>query len=155
EPAAFDFYTQGRGYLQDYGVPEKVESAITLFGRALEKDPGYAAATAGLGEAYWRKFQLTHDRQWATAAVSTCRRASQQGPNLAVARCCLARAFSSQGGYEKAAEQYRRALELDPGSDEAYGGLAGAYERLGRLDEAERLYKQAITVRPAYWATYN
>ncbi|HXJ07478.1 MAG TPA: protein kinase [Candidatus Acidoferrum sp.] len=155
EPAAFDFYTQGRGYLQDYVVPEKVENAITLFRRALEKDPNYAAATAGLGEAYWRKFQLTHDHQWDDAAVSTCQKATQLGPNLALARSCLGRALSSQGSYEKAVEQYRRALELDPGSDDAYGGLAAAYEKLGRLDEAEMLYKQAITVRPAYWATYN
>jgi tetratricopeptide (TPR) repeat protein len=155
EPAAFDFYTQGRGFLQDYVVPEKVENAITLFGRALEKDPNYAAATAGLGEAYGRKFQLTHDQQWANAAVATCQKAAQLGPNLAAAHYCLGRAFSLQGSYEKAAVQYRRALDLDPGSDDAYGGLAAAFERLGRLEEAEKLYKQAITVRPAYWATYN
>jgi len=155
EPAAFDFYTQGLGYLQDYVVPEKVENAITLFRRALEKDPNYAAATAGLGEAYWRKFQLTHDHQWTDAAVSTCQKASQLGPNLALARSCLGRALSAQGSYEKAVEQYRRALVLDPGSDDAYGGLAAAYEKLGRLQEAEKLYKQAITARPAYWATYN
>ena len=155
EPAALDFYTQGRGYLQDYVVPEKVDSAITLFGRALEKDPNYAGATAGLGEAYWRKFQLTHDHQWFDLTVSTCQKASELGPNLAAAHSCLGRALGSQGNYEKAAEQYRRALDLDPGSDEAYGGLAGAYEKLGRLEEAEKLYKQAIAVRPAYWATYN
>ena len=155
EPAAFDFYTQGRGYLQDYVVPEKVDSAITLFGRALERDPNYAAATAGLGEAYWRKFQLTHDHQWFDAAVSTCQKASQLGPNLAAAHSCLGRAFSSRGIYEKAAEQYRRALDLDPDSDDAHVGLAEAYEKLGRLDQAEKLYKQAISVRPAYWATYN
>jgi serine/threonine protein kinase/tetratricopeptide (TPR) repeat protein len=155
EPAAFDFYTQGRGYLQDYVVPEKVENAITLFGRALEMDPNYAAAAAGLGEAYWRKFELTHDHQWFDAAVSTCEKASQLGPNLAAAHSCLGRAFNSRGIYEKAAEHYRRALALDPNGDDAYGGLADAYEKLGRLDEAEKFYKQAITVRPAYWATYN
>ena len=155
EPAAFDFYTQGRGYLQDYGVPEKVESAITLFGRALEQDPNYAAATAGLGEAFWRKFQLTHDHQWFDAAVSTCQKATEIDPNLAAAHSCLGRAFNSQGIYEKAVEQYHRALDLDPNSDDAYGGMAEAYAKLGRLDEAEKLYKQAITVRPAYWATYN
>ena len=155
QPAALDFYTQGRGYLQDYVIPEKVESAITLFGRALEKDPNYAAATAGLGEAYWRKFQHTHDQQWFDATLSTCQKASQLGPNLAAAHSCLGRALTSQGSYEKSAEQYRRALDLDPSSDDAYFGLATAYEKLGRLEEAEKLYKQAITVRPAYWATYN
>jgi len=155
EPAAFDFYIQGRGYLQDYVVPEKVENAITLFGRALQKDPNYPAATAGLGEAYWRKFQLTHDHQWADAAVSTCQRAAQLGPNLAAAHYCLGRALSTKGGYEESVEQYRRALDLDPGSDDVYGGLAAAYEKLGRLEEAEKLYKHAVAVRPAYWATYN
>ena len=155
EPAALDFYTQGRGYLQDYVVPEKVDNAITLFGRALEKDPNYAAAKAGLGEAYWRKFQITHDQQWFEATLSNCQKASQLNPNLAAAHSCLGRALDSQGNYEKAAGEYRRALELDAGSDAAYFGLANAYEKLGRLEEAEKLYKQAITVRPAYWATYN
>jgi serine/threonine-protein kinase len=154
-PLAFDFYTQGRGYLQDYVVPEKVESAITLFERALEKDRVYAAATAGLGEAYWRKFQLTHQAKWADAAVSTCQKASELGENLAEAHSCLGHAFSARGSYEKAVEQYRRAIELDSGSDDAYGGLAAAYEKLNRLEEAERLYKQAIFARPSYWATYN
>jgi len=155
EPAAYDFYVQGRGYLQDYVVPEKVENAITLFGRALEKDPAYANATAGLGEAYWRKYQLTHVSKWADEAMINCQRAATLGPNLATAHSCLGRVLSSKGDYEKAVEQYRRALELDPTSDEAYGGLAAAYEHLGRLVEAEQLYKQAIAARPSYWATYN
>jgi serine/threonine-protein kinase len=155
EPMAFDFYTQGRGYLQDYVFPEKVENAITLFERALEKDRGYAAATAGLGEAYWRKFQLTHDVKWADAAISTCQKATELAAGLAEAHTCLGHSYSARGQHESAAVQYRRALELDPGSDDAYGGLATAYEQLGRPEEAEKLYKQAISIRPGYWATYN
>jgi serine/threonine protein kinase/tetratricopeptide (TPR) repeat protein len=155
EPAAYDFYVQGRGYLQDYVVPEKVENAITLFRRALEKDPAYAAATAGLGEAFWRKYKLTHDPQWVDAASVNCQRAAELGPALAAAHTCLARVYSTRGDYEKAAEQFRRSIELEPSSDDAYGGLATAYEKLGRLAEAEQAFKQAISARPAYWATYN
>jgi len=155
EPAAYDFYLQGRGYLQDYVVPEKVDNAVTLFHRALEKDSTYAAATAGLGEAYWRKFQLVHDMRWADAAISNCQKAAELGPQLAAAHTCLGRVFRAKGNYESSAEQYRRALEIEPGSDDAYGGLAIAYEQLGRVEEAEALYKQAISVRPSYWATYN
>ena len=155
EPAAYDFYIQGRGYLQDYVVPEKIDNAITLFKRALEKDPAYAAATAGLGDAYWRKYQLTHEIKWADEAIVNCQRAAELGPNLASAHSCLGRVFSARGNYEQAAEQYRRALDIDPSSDDAYGGLATAYEKLDRVGEAEHLYKQAISVRPGYWATYN
>jgi serine/threonine protein kinase/tetratricopeptide (TPR) repeat protein len=155
QPAAYDFYVQGRGYLQDYVEPEKVDSAITLFQRALEKDPAYAAATAGLGEAYWRKYQLFHEKQWADAAIETCQKAAERGPGLAAAHSCLGRAFDARGEYQKAADEYRRTLELDPASDEAYGCLATSYAKLGRLKEAEQAYKQAISTRPSYWATYN
>jgi serine/threonine-protein kinase len=155
QPAAYDFYVQGLGYLQDYVVPEKVDNAITLFRRAMEKDPGYAAASAGLGEAFFRKYQLTHDNQWADAAVGSCQKAAQLGANLASAHSCLGRVFSARGNNEQAAAQYRRSIELEPTSDDAYAGLAAAYESLNRTDEAEQLFKHAISVRPAYWATYN
>jgi serine/threonine protein kinase/tetratricopeptide (TPR) repeat protein len=155
EPAAYDFYVQGRGYLQDYAVPEKVDNAITLFGRALERDPSYAAATAALGEAYWAKFQLTHDIHWADTAISNCRRATELGPELAAAHSCLGSVLLARGDYVKAAEQFRRATEIEPTSDDAYGGLATAYEHLGRPEEAEKWFKRAISVRPGYWATYN
>jgi len=155
QPAAYDFYVQGRGYLQEYVVPEKVDNAITLFAHALAKDPSYAEATAGLGEAYWRKYQITHDPQWADAAILNCQKAADQNSNLASAHTCLGRAFSATGNYEESARQYRRALELDSGRDDAYDGLAAAYAHLDRLAEAEQLYKQAISLRPEYWATYN
>jgi eukaryotic-like serine/threonine-protein kinase len=89
------------------------------------------------------------------AAIESCQNAAKLGAELAAAHSCLGRAFSAGGHYEKAASEYRRALELEPTSDDAYGGLATAYERLDRPDEAEQLYKQAISVRPDYWATYN
>jgi len=154
-PAAYDYYVEGRGYLQDYTVARNVEDAITLFQRALEKDPAYAAATAALGEAFWRKYQLTHDNHWAEAATENCLKAAELGPNVSAAHACLGKVYSARGDYEKAAKEYRQALELEPTSDDAYGGLATAYEQLGRLGEAEQLYKNAISARPSYWATYN
>jgi len=155
QPAAYDFYIQGRGYLQNYVLLENVEDAITLFHRALEKDPAYAAAQAGLGEAYFRKYQLTHTEHWARAAIENCQNAAEREPGIPEAHSCLGWVFDAQGDYERAAEQYRRMVEIEPTSDDAYGGLAAAYERLGRLADAEQLYKQAISLRPGYWATYN
>jgi serine/threonine-protein kinase len=155
QPAAYDYYVQGRGYLQDYVVPEKVDSAITVLQRAIEMDPTYAAATASLGDAYWRKYQLNHDRAWADRAIETCQRAATEGPRLAAAHSCLGQAYMAQGEYEKAAEEYQRTLSLEPTSDDAYGGLANAYQHLGQLADAERAFKRAVTLRPNYWATYN
>jgi serine/threonine-protein kinase len=155
EPAAYDFYLQGRGYLQDYVKLENVENAIKVFNHALEKDPAFAAADAGLGEAYWRKYELTHEKKWADAAQENCRRGAQRDSALSAAHICLGRIFGGTGHYERAVDEYRQGVELELTNDAAHGGLASAYERLGQLDAAEKTFKQAIAVRPNYWATYN
>ncbi len=155
EPAAYDFYLQGRGYLQDYVKLENVENAIKVFNDALKKDPAFATANAGLGEAYWRKYQLTHDKEWADAAEENCRKGAEHDAALAQAHICLGRVFAGTGKYEEAVKEYRRGIELEPTNDTAHGGLAYAYEQLNRLDDAEKMFKQAIAMRPNYWATYN
>jgi serine/threonine-protein kinase len=155
EPAAYDFYLQGRGYLQDYVKPENVDNAIKVFNYALKKDPAFATANAGLGEAYWRKYQLTHDKEWANAAIENCQKGVARDAVLAAAHICLGRVFAGTGSYEKALEEYRRGIESEPTNDAAHAGLAYVYEQLNRLDEAEKTFKQAIAMRPNYWATYN
>ena len=155
EPAAYDFYLQGRGYLQDYVKPENVDNAIKVFNYALKKDPAFATANAGLGEAYWRKYQLTHDKEWADAAIENCQKGVARDAVLAAAHICLGRVFAGTGSYEKALEEYRRGIESEPTNDAAHAGLAYVYEQLNRLDEAEKTFKQAIAMRPNYWATYN
>jgi len=155
QPAAYDFYLQGRGYLQDYVKLENVENAIKVFNHALEKDPAFAAANAGLGEAYWRKYELTHDKEWAGAAINNCQKGAERDPALAAAHICLGSVFVGTGNYEKALEEFRRGMELEPTNDSAHAGLAYVYEHLDQLDAAEKAFKQAIAMRPNYWATYN
>ena len=155
QPAAYDFYLQGRGYLQDYVKPENIENAINVFTQALAKDPGFAAASAGLGEAYWRKYQVTQNEKWADAAAEQCRKSSARDDTIAAPHICLGRVLAGTGSYEKAVAEYRRALELEPTNDVAYGGLGYGYEQLNELGDAEKTYKQAIAARPNYWATYN
>ncbi len=155
EPAAYDFYLQGRGYLQDYVKLENVENAIKVFDQALKNDPAFAAANAGLGEAYWRKYQLTHGKEWADAAAQNCRKGVERDAGLAAAHICLGHVFAGTGSYEKALGEYRRGVELEPTNDAAHGGLAYVYEQLNQLDAAERTFKEAIALRPNYWATYN
>jgi tetratricopeptide (TPR) repeat protein len=51
--------------------------------------------------------------------------------------------FGGRGNWEKALEQYREALRLEPNSVDNYGNLGHAYRSLDRLDEAEAVFKQA------------
>jgi serine/threonine protein kinase/tetratricopeptide (TPR) repeat protein len=155
QPAAYDFYLRGRGYLQDYERPENIDSAISVFNRALDHDPNYALAYAGLGESFWHQYEHTHDSEWLNKSTTACERANTLAPNLANGSTCLGMVYNETGKYENAARQFQRALQLDPTSDDSYRGLAFAYEHLQNFDDAESIYRRAITLRPHYWAGYN
>ena len=154
EPEAYDFYLRGRGYLQDYHKPENVDSAIAVFKHALERDPNYARAYAGLGESYWRKYQHTHSRNWVSLAGDACKRAVDLANDLAIAHNCLGIVNDGTGAYQRAADEFQRAATLDPSSDDALLGLASAYDKLGRASEAENYFKRAISLHPQYWEGY-
>jgi serine/threonine protein kinase/tetratricopeptide (TPR) repeat protein len=155
EPAAYDYYLQGRGYLQDSQKRENVDSAIAVFTRALEKDSRYALAFSGLGEAYWRKYEIDKRNEYADQAQAACARALALEGNLAEGHACLGLVYNGTGKYDEAAVQYRRAVDSEPTNDDAIRGLAAAYAKLGRMGEAESTYKAAIAARPNYWGGYN
>lgn len=155
QPAAYDYYLQGRGYMQDFVKPENIESAIAVFNRALEDDPHYALAYAGLGEAYGYKYYFTKESVWVAKSRAACEQAIIFKGDQAEGHNCLGGVFGRTGEYEKAVSQFRRAIDLEPTNDFAYAGLAGAYEGLGNVREAEKTYLRAISLRPNYWAGYN
>ena len=154
-PVAYDRYTQARGYLQDYETEANVDRAIALFRRALDEDDRYALAWAGLGEAYWRKYELSNDPAWVERASEAGERAVALDENLARVRVTLGMIYKGTGRYEQAERELRRALALDPSDAVAHQQLASTYYNLGRLDEAEAEYKRAIALKPGYWAFYN
>ena len=153
-PAAFDYYLRGRGYLQD-PKPENLNNAVAVFTHALEQDPNYSLAYAGLGEAYWQKYELTGDRAWVERAQQACEHAATLGSDLGPTHGCLGTVYNGTGKYEDAVTQFRRATELDPTNDDAVRGLASAYEHLGKFDDAEAAFRHAIDLRPQTWMGYN
>lgn len=155
EPEAYDYYLRGLGYLQDYHKPENLSSAIALFNSALERDPKYVSAYAGLGEAYWATYNATYEPKWMDQAKQACERAVALDSDSGKARSCLGKVYASIGRYQEAVRQFQRAVQTDPTNDGAYRGLASVYERLGRLAEAENTYRLAVQVRPEYWAGYG
>jgi tetratricopeptide (TPR) repeat protein/TolB-like protein/predicted Ser/Thr protein kinase len=154
-PAAYDFYLQGLGYLQDYQKAENIDSAIALFNHALKADPHYALAMAGLGQADWKKYESSKDSKWIESARLACEQALSLDANLAAGYACLGNISTGTGQYDKAKFEFLQALDNEPTSDEAYRGLARADERSGKTNEAEQTYLRAIDLRPGYWAGYS
>ena len=152
---AYDLYLQGRGYLQNYDKVENLQNAITVFKRALATDPNYALAYAGLGQAYWLKYQESSETEWVQPAREACEHALALDRRVAPAHVCLGTLDSGTGQYEKAVTEFARALDAEPTGDDAYRGLAEAYQHLGNLAQAEATYRRAIQLRPHYWAGYN
>ena len=156
QPAAYEHYIRGRGYLQEYEKPENIDSAITEFESALQLDSKYAPAYAGLGEAYWIGYQqFNRGKEWLAKASANCQKAQAVSADLAEGHACVGNVLFGTGKYEEAVKQYQRALELDPNSDYALGQLADAYQKLGNPAAAEAAYQKAITLRPNYWAVYS
>jgi eukaryotic-like serine/threonine-protein kinase len=154
KPSAHEFYLRGRGYLLENDTLESVELAIALFRKALEDDPRYALASAGLGQALWRKQELKRSEDLVEPAQGNCDLALDRDQRLAEAYICRAMVLNGTGKYELAATAYQQATKLDPTNDVAYAGLASAYEKLKDYAKAERTYIHAIDVRRHYWRGY-
>lgn len=155
QPEAYSRYLRGRGYLQDYDRPEKVDDAIAAFRSSLEADPRFALAYASLGQAYMQKYASGHASESVPAAKDACSRAAELDSNSADGEICMGMVLNSTGEYESAAQHLEHAVKIDPTRDESYSLLGGAYEKLKQLDKAESLMKTAIALRPQYWAGYS
>ncbi|MFC2094201.1 protein kinase [Bacteroidota bacterium] len=154
-PEAYETYVQGRGYLQRYENVENIDKAINLFARATEFDSLYALAYAGLGESYWRKYEVTKISSWVELAEKECEKGFKLDSLLAPVNVTLGMIYSGTGSYEHAIDHFNRALLNEPSNAAAYRGLAKVYETLESFKEAERTFKRAIGLKPDYWAGYN
>jgi serine/threonine-protein kinase len=149
---ANDFYILGRGYLAELHREGNIDFAVQQFEKAVKEDSSYALAYAGLGEAYWRKYEITRDLQWTRKAIACCFRAVELNSQLLPVRMTLALIYTGTGKYDEAISAYQAILERDTSNIEAQRGLASAYKSSERYDDAEKAYKRAITLKPSYWA---
>jgi len=154
-PAAYDLYLQGRGHMHRYDVPESLDRAISAFQQALQQDPNYAPALAGLGEACCRKYRKTKDPQWIGEVKRSATRAAELNDRLAPACLALGLIHHDTGGYEEAVAQFQRALKLNPVDPATYRELARAYAAKGQHQEAVQAFQRAIDLWPDYWAGHS
>ncbi len=154
DPGAYEFYLQGRGYLQRYDRVEDLDKAIDLFQLALSRDPSYALAYAGKAEAYLREYQAKKEPLSLRRAEENGQRAIEFGNTLAPAHHAMGLVHAVLGHYELAVERFQKSIDIQPNPD-AYRELANAYDKLNRIDDAEENYRTAIQMHPRYWAGYR
>ena len=152
-PEAYDQYLRGQFYLHRQNREDN-ENAITALERAVASDPTFAAAHAELAQAYvWKLFLFApNEKQWAEKAFIEAEKALAIDPDSAVAYLARGRLLwtpANRFPHEKAIREYRRALTLDPGLDEARNQLALVYNHVGAFDEALHELERAVAIDPS------
>lgn len=70
------------------------------------------------------------------------------------ARYNLGSAYYGKGDYERAADSFKKAVEINPQYAMAYHNLGQSYDKMNRLDEAVEAYGKAISIEPFYVNAY-
>lgn len=125
-PEAYNAYLMGQ-HLLERRTKSDIEASIPNFEAAIELDPDYAPAHAGLGLA-WRLL-LAESQSYGTLTLEET--LSNALPHL------------------------QRALELDPDLPEALGAMGLTLEAQDKREEAVEYYERALAINPSLTAVRN
>jgi serine/threonine protein kinase/tetratricopeptide (TPR) repeat protein len=145
---AYEYYLRGRS-LFHRAVKAAHGQALQMFTRAVEIDPDFAAAHAGLADlsSYARMYYGGSEADLERADQAS-RKALELAPELAEAHASRGLALSLQDRYEEAEDAFETAIRLDPQLFEAHYFYGRARWQQGKLEEAARHFEQAMKVRP-------
>ncbi len=144
---AYEFYLRGRKLFQTWNR-QNMEFARQMFARAVTIDPDFAAAWAGLANAYvdlYRWGRNSHDLE---EAQRTSAHALKLDSNLAEAHVAIGQALAIQRRFKDAATKFEKAIELDPTSYDAYYFYARSSFESGDLEKAVGMFEKAHRSRP-------
>jgi len=148
---AYEHYLRGRLLLLTESLTE-VNQAVEWFKKALEIDPSFARAYAGLADAYARiAFTWVPDGDWYERAEEMCDRALQIDANLPEGRYLRGRLiWSPKGAFDHAGaiREFTAAIAAQPNLNEAYHWLGIALFHLSMFDESRQCLERALTIHP-------
>jgi DNA-binding winged helix-turn-helix (wHTH) protein/TolB-like protein/Tfp pilus assembly protein PilF len=148
---AYQLYLKGRFYWNER-TGEALKKSIEYFNQAIEKDPSYALAYAGLADAYILLpfYSGRPQLEVYPKAKAAAKRALELDETLAEAHTSLARVlFNIEGNLPESNKEFQRAIELDPNYATAhqwYGN--GNLLTMGRFDEGIAEMKRAQELDP-------
>jgi serine/threonine protein kinase/Flp pilus assembly protein TadD len=154
-PEAFDCYLRARNFLYRR-TKSNIQFAIQLFQKAIELDPRYAAAYAGLGESY-ATFHLDYETKdvWIERAIEASLKALMYDPASSEAYTAFGLVYFSRKSLEEALVATTKAIELDPNSFTAYWILGRIYYTTDRYEEALHQLEKAVKINPDFHTAYG
>jgi adenylate cyclase len=145
---AYDYYLRGRQFFYQY-TRKGIEYALKMFSQAIELDPDFARAYAGIADCCSFLFMYAGSnvkhREQADAAS---RKAQDLDPEAAEAHASRGLALSLKSNYIEAEREFEAAIVRDPSSFEAHYFYARTCFVQGKLEKALLLYNKSIEVNP-------
>jgi len=148
---AYRLYLKGR-YHWNKRNPEGLQKAVDYFQQALNRDPVYPLAYAGLADtyAYLSFFHVVPPRQAMPKAKAAAVKALEIDDHLAEAHVSLGYvSFTYDGDWSAAGKHFEQALALNPIYSGAHTFYAFYLSSLGRSEEALAVAKRALDLDPA------
>jgi serine/threonine protein kinase/Tfp pilus assembly protein PilF len=147
---AYQLYLKGR-YFWDKRTVGMLKKSAELFRQALERDPTYALAYAGLAEAYavYAIYNVTSPDQASPLAAAAVREALRLDDTIAEAHTALAFVkMTYEYDFEGSEREYQRAIELNPAHPTAHFWYGLYHTFLRRDDAAIAEFRRAQELAP-------
>jgi TolB-like protein/DNA-binding winged helix-turn-helix (wHTH) protein len=145
---AHQLYLKGRFYWNRRRA-ESLKKAVEYFNQAIDKDPGFALAYAGLADAYVVPANRLPPREAMPKAKAAAIKALELDETLAEAHASLGRVFAAyEWDWPRAEKEYKRAIELNPRYAVAHQWYGGYLSIMGRRDEGIAERKLALELEP-------
>jgi tetratricopeptide (TPR) repeat protein len=145
---AYEYYLRGRNYYYRFNR-RSMGFAEQLFKRALDFDPGFASAWAGLANcAAYAYIYIERAEAQRELAEASSHKALELDPNLAEAHASRGVALSAAGHADEAEEAFETALRLDPNLYEAAYFYARHCFAAGKPERAIEYFEWAAALRP-------
>ena len=153
---AYEMYLRGRKFLMMHGETS-LRLARQVFRGAIELDPRFAQAHAGLADAdfFMLQWNLDHERaaERRAEALAESEEALRLNPDLAEAHVSRGNVLSLHGRGEEAERDFHRALELNPAQADACYFYARHLRAAGRRREAAGMFEEAARRDPGDFAS--
>lgn len=146
---AYQLYLKGR-FFWNKRTQEGLRQSMAYFQQAIEKDPTYAAAYAGISDCN-TVFVVRHgmsSKEGLPRAKAAAMKALEIDNALAEAHTSLAHAMLHDWEWAEAEREFQRALELNPGDASAHSFFAEYLLAVERIDEAIEEIKKAQEIDP-------
>jgi len=145
---AFDFYLRGRRFFYRMGKRD-FHHAIKMYEKAIEQDPNFALAYAGIADAYSLIYQWVESSpEIAAKANEASIQAVELDSDSAEAHAARGMALSLDKQDDEAEREFETAILLNPELFEAYYWYGRDCFAQGKAEKAARLFAKASEVNP-------